>query len=383
MQQLFGVPFRQLDLTRLRRFLEEAEKEPLLWEAKGGGRPDAQEIRRQCGGFANSNEGGYLLLGVRENGHGWEIDGMSFRDNEVDRYITTCLQEGVAPIPEYDVLPIRVAENRYVAVVQVKPMHAGPCIVRGTVFERVPGATLRVQDPTRLAALFTRGRRAHDNAILTADEALRQAFVALPRKPSRSQELGDVDALNSQFLRASVAVSSVTPGDDISAILFRASTAEHMRRRLRRLAGDENNRMPSLVDYEGGVAQDRRFASVHPWRHHQADWALTSWWTGVVTVAYRGAWDGSLRPEILVRDVLRPAFEAATDLVHHLGGSGPGYLRIALTSDGDAWPDGAQLARGPFELQPDSLDESLEREIHRTLGHDVPEPEPAVFHDGG
>lgn len=60
---IFGVPFDELDAGRLRAYLDQAGDEPLLWEAKGT-EVHRNEVLRQVCGFANSHEGGYLILGA-------------------------------------------------------------------------------------------------------------------------------------------------------------------------------------------------------------------------------------------------------------------------------------------------------------------------------
>jgi hypothetical protein len=71
---IFGVPWTELDLPDVEAFLEQADDEPLLWEAKGT-QLDPNEVRRQVCGFANSHEGGFLILGAsRAKGGGRSMD---------------------------------------------------------------------------------------------------------------------------------------------------------------------------------------------------------------------------------------------------------------------------------------------------------------------
>jgi hypothetical protein len=81
-------------------------------EAKGGHKLDPHTVRRQCGGFANSHEGGYLILGATEAAGGqWNLDGWPFPEGEAPRWVTSCLQEGVRPVPRYDVRSFQVAKD--------------------------------------------------------------------------------------------------------------------------------------------------------------------------------------------------------------------------------------------------------------------------------
>lgn len=64
---IFGVPLHELTRERLEQFLVDAGAEPLLWEAKGI-TANRGEIRRQVCAFANSHDGGYLIIGADESG---------------------------------------------------------------------------------------------------------------------------------------------------------------------------------------------------------------------------------------------------------------------------------------------------------------------------
>ncbi len=67
---IFGVPWNDPKLEHVEEFLADAGPEPLLWEAKGI-KADKSEIRRQVCGFANSHEGGYLIIGANETAGCW------------------------------------------------------------------------------------------------------------------------------------------------------------------------------------------------------------------------------------------------------------------------------------------------------------------------
>lgn len=60
---IFGAPLHELTLETLREFMASAEDEPLLWEAKAT-QISPGEVRKQVCGFANSHDGGYLILGA-------------------------------------------------------------------------------------------------------------------------------------------------------------------------------------------------------------------------------------------------------------------------------------------------------------------------------
>jgi hypothetical protein len=67
-EPLFGVPWERLEPEQVKRLLAEGETEPLLWEAKGTELKPG-EVRAQVCGFANSHDGGFLILGAR-----WDRD---------------------------------------------------------------------------------------------------------------------------------------------------------------------------------------------------------------------------------------------------------------------------------------------------------------------
>jgi hypothetical protein len=367
--ELFAVPFARLALDDLARFLEGAEREPLLWEAKGNAL-SPHEVRRQCGGFANSNQGGYLVLGASETGGGWTLDGVAFPDGEPHRYISSCLQEGVRPAPFYDVRAFDVGHGRHVAVVEVKPLAAGPCIVRGTVYERVAGATVPVKDPARLADLFAGGARAHERARAAADAGTQagvKAFEAL-----RDDETADEGELPPSLFVV-LAVAPVAPDPGLTTRLFRESTRNRMDEAAERLARSPHPIGPQIWPR---VQQDRRVTIARSVLPYEPDWVVTASWDGAVAVGARQpAQSGS--PETIVTDAIAPAYEAAVDLVRVLGGAGPGYVRLAVVDPQDPrWHLGVRIARGPNVLDLDALDmPSVRRELSRAVGIDLPEPE--------
>jgi hypothetical protein len=171
---IFGVPWERLSESDVEAFLKRAGDEPLLWEAKGTKLyPD--EVRRQVCGFANSHEGGYLILGAEQNRDTgqWTLDGVPFRD-EARTWISNVIgdpESGVRPRPDFDVHLWEVNDRRHLAVIRVNPTPTPPCIANGTVYERIPGKTQTVRDPIRLAALFAQGDDARRSARDRAERA--------------------------------------------------------------------------------------------------------------------------------------------------------------------------------------------------------------------
>src|SRR5205814_969981 len=99
---IFGPDWQDLTLDAVSDYLADAEGEPLLWEAKGAG-VDAHHVRRAVCAFANSHDGGYLILGAEETDGGFELPGVDFPDEPV-LWVTNVVRDGVRPWPEIDVL---------------------------------------------------------------------------------------------------------------------------------------------------------------------------------------------------------------------------------------------------------------------------------------
>src|SRR3954469_26053478 len=99
MLTIFGPPWGELRLEHVQAFLDEADDEPLLWEAKGT-KLDKSEVRRQVCAFANSHEGGYLILGAdrppttgEEPEPGWQLEGVSFPGGEPQTWLTEIITD--------------------------------------------------------------------------------------------------------------------------------------------------------------------------------------------------------------------------------------------------------------------------------------------------
>jgi hypothetical protein len=96
---IFGPALHDLTLEYLKRFLADAAKEPLLWEAKGT-EINAASVRKQVGGFANSHDGGHLIIGASESGGSWVLDGVKFHADPPTWISSVVRDGGVIPYPD-------------------------------------------------------------------------------------------------------------------------------------------------------------------------------------------------------------------------------------------------------------------------------------------
>jgi hypothetical protein len=123
---IFGIPWAELTLDRLRVFLGDAGHEALLWEAKGT-ELSSRELRVQVCGFANSHEGGYLILGASQDGNNWSLDGVEFPTDPPTWVTSVVGSGGVLPYPDgLDTKPFAVGSQRHVAVVWSHPLRRHP-----------------------------------------------------------------------------------------------------------------------------------------------------------------------------------------------------------------------------------------------------------------
>jgi predicted HTH transcriptional regulator len=165
----FGPSWEDLNLDALGAFFMLGEEETLTWECKGGEVGSKNIVRAVCG-FANSNRGGYLVLGVSggPSKGGWVPNGW-VPPTEARVYLGQVIADGVAPQPPFDVQSWALPDGREVSVVQVGRVAVPPAITSsGGVFERLPGQTRQISDPTTLRRLFERGQAASERASLQA-----------------------------------------------------------------------------------------------------------------------------------------------------------------------------------------------------------------------
>ena len=386
---IFDAPWSELEPRHVQDLLDHGDDEPLLWEAKGT-ELCKREVRRQVCGFANSHEGGFLILGARRaTGEGaggrWELSGMPFPDEPLT-WLTNVVSDqvgGVRPRPDFDIAAWPV-DGGHVAVVRVQPISTPPCITNGTIYERLPGKTEHVRDPMLLAGLFRRGDEARRDAQARADRAAGLVMEdslegqdGIFEWPSMARaESEQVEQDETTYIRFAVGVASTGNPPNISGRLFKADLAEDVWGELRArssLPGGFHGRPPDAVEWSQQALL---------WRHQSQGHV------SAITIV-RAGWDGAVAagqklstedvyPDHLAETRIAEQWRFAEGLMHRLGAFGDIYT-TALVAGGrfprrkdDGW---IVMRRGP--LLPGVDDEhvaGLGRELMRALGS--PEPEP-------
>lgn len=196
---LSGFPWDQLAgseaLQALQTFLGDQEHESQHWEAKGvgpdsNGSPRAASLRKEVGAFANSVDGGIVLLGVEEDReHGWTFPGVAVADPPT--WVSDALKYNIDPRPPFEVRAIALPNGRAVVAVRVWSATTAPCMVNGgAIYERLPGSAARVESLQRLADLYARGSAATEQArrqARAASEAALAPYVGTTIAVSRTQ----------------------------------------------------------------------------------------------------------------------------------------------------------------------------------------------------
>jgi hypothetical protein len=323
---IFGVRSEDLRLGDLERFLADAGPEPLLWEAKGI-EANPGTLRKQVCGFANSHDGGYLIIGASQgDDRSWTLDGVEFPGGEPPTWVANVVGSGgVSPYPDgLDTKSLATPAGRYVAVVRVPASPTPPCNAHGTVYERVSGKTISVREPLRLAALFARGDQARQEARAKANEAARSMLSA-------ANELeGRYGPRQPQF-GIGLAASGYLPG--LEARVFSRSFEARVFACLDGL--DHGPLMPGSGPMrELAVTQDsRRFVSEGNTRPLGRSWVVRANRDGAIGLCWTMmAFDPSGADIVhsVIEEPVRQAWTAADDLLDALKAQGERYLQLAM-----------------------------------------------------
>jgi hypothetical protein len=375
MPTIFGPEWESLELADVESFLAGADPEPLVWEAKGTD-VNRHHVRRTVCGFGNSHDISYLILGATYADDRWSLDGYAFPD-EPPVWIDSVVRDEVRPTPYFDVRSWRVDESdQHVAVVRVEPVATPPCITRGTVYERVPGRTIAVRDPQRLADLYSRGDRARSAAEGAALE-LRKDMLGLgrDRHPMYAED------------RVQAVLTAATTGyqPDISARLFTRA----FRNKLWDVASSSlPSDMPNqYIERHPEMEQDahRLMTAAPSMTGYPAGWIVQGSWSGAVGLYWVTKTD-EYTNQALAHHIFSSAWQVATELLEVLGGYGQAYVALSACGAGHErnaedvvtlmdFAYGTLLERGPIDVTVDALDlDSIQRELERALGQDAFEP---------
>jgi hypothetical protein len=362
---LLGPPLHDLSLEDVQRFLDDADSEPLLWEAKGSS-ADPHVVRKEICGFANGREPAYLILGAEKVGEKWSLGGMNL-DGDPPAWVSNVVSGGLRPEPSVDVRSIAVGGEKHVAVVEIPPVAVAPCICRGTVYERVSGRTVPVKEPIRLADLYGRGETARG----FAESAARDVAFELFKDPG-------LPGSGDPWPRVAVAVGATGHPPDISSRLFSESYESALQTVVKKGLIPNIARVPEVAapSLSMGFEQSNRFVDCRDLHTHAHPryWHVRAVWNGVVGVY--GAWEVErVLPEQLVEELIRPVWRTASILVRELGGFGPVYCQLLVEGrealyGRDGAPMGLiKMSRGPIETEPSEVEiESVDRELRRATG---------------
>jgi hypothetical protein len=310
------APWSDLRLEDLREFFSEvAGAESLTWEAKGD-RPHPDSIRKHVCGFANQL-GGYLILGVAQAGSGWDVCGTEFPHEEPSTWLLQVAGAGMAPAPFVDAKHWETDDGRFVAVLCVDPVQVPPCLLDGTVFQRVAGATTPVKDQAVLLELIQRGAAAREKAYAKATR-----WAAELANPGGSPRLAE------DPFRIAVAVSPVAHEPDTPRRVFRRGFMEHVTETLRAL----EDMPPSYVSNRSEASHRPEFLDVRLRSELggiDTAWTCRCWGDGTVALSVALSEYPLLTNEAAGDRWLGRTWETAASLCQELGGRGPSYAAIA------------------------------------------------------
>jgi hypothetical protein len=365
---LLGPDLHDLELKDVQAFLDAADAEPLLWEAKGTDVHPDSVCKAVCG-FANGRQTAYLILGADQDDAGWHLRGWQVPGGDPPAWVSSVINPALQPVPEVDVRSLRVRDGSYVVVVEVPPVAIPPCMSRGTVWERVSGRTIAVENPLRLSELYRRGEAEKVRAEHSAVDAAQQVILD-PLVPGYVEE--------PDGHRFALALNATGNPADISSRLFSREFEE-------KLLDTVHERLVPIrfggAEYHHGQEQSNCWLNVQTNISAQRlrYWHVRAIWDGTVVVRHQVPADYQLPPDQLMESAIKPAWTAAGKLVVALGGYGPTHMVLVMETGKKGPPrvggtSEQRIGMRRHLLQPEpgqAAFASLTRELQRTSGQRV------------
>jgi hypothetical protein len=233
------------------------------------------------------------------------MSGKSFPD-EPALWVTNTVLDGVRPWPGIDSRVFAVNEDRHIAVVWTPPLATPPCITRGTVYERVPGASIPVKDAARLADLYRRGDEAHRTARTFATRAARALIEQLDTSLDDANTAGFV-----------LAVRATGYGDlDLSRYLFSESFSSAVETAMNSLPTGQ----PAVLGTDSWPewAQDSIAWRRDPQISHGHRWLMRTTWDGAIAIRWTMQTDAVATRSLVATPITR-AWMLALHLIRELG----------------------------------------------------------------
>ena len=383
---IFGVEWEGLTLSHVEGFLSAAEREPLSWEAKGT-ELRAEQVTKQVAGFANAEEGGYLLLGFELVDGEWRTSGCAFPGDDPPVWVSNVVRTTLRPRPRLDVAHWEVGENKHVAVVRVDPVAEPPCVTSGgQLYERVSGETIPVKDPADIRALYERGRAAAERAEAVALRAIDAVNLGETASPPGG----------GPWLYINVAIAPVGTARDIAARVFAPGIDAELIEDIDSMPTEpiafEDRHTPRISTRR--VSQDAVTISTRPEFVHA--WHLRVAWDGSVAGLLRAFPGGGPGFQLVANDffveAVRPLATLVEKVARRVGGHGRAHVVLRILAwdvalihvttiherrtrsvpgemapirrwaDGDPWFD-------------EELSESMKRDLLRACGFPAWEPQ--------
>lgn len=263
---LFGATWDDLTLSHVDRLLADSSEETLTWEAKsdGANQLGPQTIRKAVCGFANSERGGYLILGAELINGAYTLTGLSHPPAaELGSWVDQLVRSGMHPVPRLDHKAWSGRPNA--AIIAIDPVEEPPCLTTtGAVYIRTSGRTVPVNDSGDLARLFSLGRsfrqqraiEAAGSLILRAVESRSHLLRNPPTPPTQEElraELQDWTLDVVQFLDAEL------PGRSAALLAARGGGAAYAGPVWRsNLVTELEGRLDRLVEFQTELARSFR-----------------------------------------------------------------------------------------------------------------------------